>query len=462
MSELHQIPLGLLAHQMGWDQEELQRFRDSLARYAPRGIRLRPDRTAMSLPFQAERVPWFQRGWWITSPDVRPSHFLEFAANDYYIQDAGSLLPVALLCPEPHEWICDVCAAPGGKASAILEQLDHTGWLLANETIKTRLNVLRWNLERTGQPWYALTNLDSAELGSLVEGVFDAVLVDAPCSGQVLVISNKRSDNAFAQNQIQHSAARQRRILENAIRLLRVGGRLVYSTCTFSIEENEEQIAWLQDQYPGCFEPIDSPELRPWRSPLAAGCYRVWPHRDPTDGAFAGALRLISKLPERAQAPSAFARNKSKSSFSKSPVHNDPKIVAEFGALRDPAITLFPWERIRSERKVQAWDIEKWLSKIEWPTYYRFKGSVATPEHALAILSPERFLPYATTELDLPKALRYVRGESLDVTRNEPTWSVATWMNRSLGWLKIGKLRANNGLPSSARESFQSVSNPSP
>ena len=102
-------------------------------------------------------------------------------------------------------------------------------------------------LAKTGNPCFAVSSYDPDDLASHMPKSFDSMLVDAPCSGQTLVARSKRDDNAFSDNQIEHCALRQQRILQSAIRMLKPGGRLIYSTCTFAIEENESQIQWLQE-----------------------------------------------------------------------------------------------------------------------------------------------------------------------------------------------------------------------
>ncbi len=199
------------------------------------------------------------QGRWLVDPLQRPSQSPHYVCNDYYIQDAGSLLALALLAAKPHERICDLCAAPGGKASGILEKLGTGGFLLANEPIRSRWEILEWSLNRIGNPRFALSGCDPDRLPTELFGTFDAVLVDAPCSGQTLVGKRKRSDNAFDASQVAHSAARQRRILTHALPLLKPGGRLVYSTCTFAVEENEAQMEWLDQAYPGVGNQFNRP-----------------------------------------------------------------------------------------------------------------------------------------------------------------------------------------------------------
>jgi 16S rRNA C967 or C1407 C5-methylase (RsmB/RsmF family) len=207
-----------------------------------------------------------------------PGGFLEYAAADYYIQDAASLLPIRLLQIQPSDIVCDVCSAPGGKATAIAEKLGPEGIVVANEAIRSRVDVLRYSLARTGRANWATSNFDPESLALRCSGLFNKVLVDVPCSGQSLLGKERQAESAFALSHVEHCAQRARRILKSAVRLLAPGGVLVFSTCTFSIEENEAQIEWLQREYPGAWEPVIVPELAAWihRWPqVATDCGRI-------------------------------------------------------------------------------------------------------------------------------------------------------------------------------------------
>ncbi len=262
---------------------------ESLRRPAPRAIRLRRDRSqALVLPFATTMVPWFGLGRIVVDDQLRPSQSLHYAAADYYIQDAGSLLALALLDAKPHELICDLCAAPGGKASGIGESLGAKGFLIANEPIQSRVGLLRYMLSRVGNGRYAVTNEDPDELAARFPATMDAVLVDAPCSGQTLVGKVKRDANGFDRKQIEHATLRQQRILLAAARMLKPGGRLVYSTCTFSSDENESQMRWLRDRHAGCWEPILRPDLQTWSSPVEPGCLSAMAASSPNRRGFRG------------------------------------------------------------------------------------------------------------------------------------------------------------------------------
>ncbi|MBL7182647.1 MAG: RsmB/NOP family class I SAM-dependent RNA methyltransferase, partial [Pirellulales bacterium] len=246
------------------------------------------------LPFSSEPVPWYSAGFFCNETH-QPGRFLEHAAGAYFIQDAGSMLALRLLDVQPHEWVADVCAAPGGKASAILEKVGPgSGFLLANEPIRGRVPALEFNLARVGFPRYCVTSKDPERLDLQWAQQFDAVLVDAPCTGQMLVGRGRQSFAAFSDSQVTHSAARQQRIVSAAAQLVRPGGRLVYSTCTFAPAENEDVIETFLTTHDGwCVETVS--ELQQWQTPRSPGGYRLYPHRDRCAGAYAVRLRLTEK-----------------------------------------------------------------------------------------------------------------------------------------------------------------------
>jgi 16S rRNA C967 or C1407 C5-methylase (RsmB/RsmF family) len=436
---------------------ELADFYAALQSHPPRCIRLRPGVSAAQLPMATRAVPWHPWGRLIEEPQRRPSTFLAYAAGDYYIQDAGSLLALALLQPQPAETICDLCAAPGGKASAILEAIDARGFLIANEPIQSRVEILRHLLARTGSLSYAVLPHDPAVLAARFPGCFDAVLVDAPCSGQTLLAHGKRGENAFDPKQIEHAAARQQRILRQAIGLLKPGGRLVYATCTFAYEENEAQIEGLLRDYPNAWEALSPAELAPWASPWGAGCYRLWPHRHPTAGAFAAGLRLVDELPGPLPAPSSSPPQRrrggrSQAGWALAPASNP---LQELG---DWQVGLFACDR-SDPRNIPCHGVSaslpavflSQLSPAEWPCLGVAKRGYVRPEHALALLKPSLFTPRVNLQLDDEQARHYLRGEPL--LRPYPTddagsgWTVLSWQNRPLGWGKCAQNRINNHLP---------------
>lgn len=285
--------LGPLATDTGiLPASEFEELNVATFKHAPRSVRVHPRavQSHWELPFNSTPVPWFESGRFVEDSNVSPGGFLQHAAGDYYVQDAGSMLAIALCDVRPGHVVIDTCAAPGGKSTALLEQMKGQGCLVANEVISSRLPPLHWALERSGFANHLLMNREVEELGKcLGAGSADRVLVDAPCSGQSMVAKGKQSMASFSANQIEHSAARQRRILEAASLLVNEGGRMVYSTCTFSFDENEQVILDFLDSHPD-WELLSNPAFVDWESGFLKGTYRLWPHRNACAGAFAAVL----------------------------------------------------------------------------------------------------------------------------------------------------------------------------
>ena len=282
-------------------QAFLDRMKDQLGKqYAdyvasldrPRAVALRfhPGKQAL-LPFLQEKVDWEPLGYYY-DPDSRPGLHPYHEAGVYYLQEASAMSAVALLDPQPGEKICDLCAAPGGKSTQIAGRMQGQGFLLCNEYVPKRALVLSRNIERMGVSNALVTNADTATLAKRLPGFFDRVLVDAPCSGEGMFRKEEAAITDWSEETVSICAARQAMILDNAAALVRPGGRLVYSTCTFAPAENEETVAAFLQRHPD-FEPeaVDAP----WFTPCGKGMFRLWPHKLKGEGHFAAVLRRIGE-----------------------------------------------------------------------------------------------------------------------------------------------------------------------
>lgn len=197
------------------------------------------------------------------------------AAGLFYMQEPSAQFPAALLCAKPHETVLDLCAAPGGKAGQLAAGMQNTGLLIANEIVPQRAGVLSGTLERLGVQNAVVTNMRPDALCPLLSGSCDAVLVDAPCSGEGMFRKEPQAVCDWSEAHVRASAERQRRILESAAVCVKPGGRLVYSTCTFSPEENEETVAWFLAAHPAF---------------SCAAQKRFYPHTSTGEGQFAALL----------------------------------------------------------------------------------------------------------------------------------------------------------------------------
>ncbi len=282
------LPEAFLTRMKAQLGEEFEAFLQSLER--PRAVALRhnPLKGAMpELPFAKEPVPWEPRGFYY-DPQARPGLHVYHEAGVYYLQEASAMAPVALLDPQPGERICDLCAAPGGKTTQIAGRMLGKGFLLCNEFSPKRARILSRNIERMAVANALVTNEDTAVLADRFPGFFDRVLVDAPCSGEGMFRKEEAAVTDWSQETVEMCARRQGEILRNAARMVRPGGRLVYSTCTFAPEENEEAVAAFLERHP---EFVPEKTDAPWFAPGEPGCHRLWPHKLLGEGHFAAVLR---------------------------------------------------------------------------------------------------------------------------------------------------------------------------
>ena len=251
-------------------------------------LALRPHRgMEAASPFIEGAVPWAEGGFYLR-PGARPGASVAHWAGAFYLQEASAMLPAAALKARPGERVLDLCAAPGGKASQIALTMGGEGVLVANEVDAARARVLAANLERLGVTNALVLNETPARLAARWPGYFDAVLVDAPCSGEGMFRRDPQSREAWTDAAPRGCRKRQGEILDAAAKLVRPGGRLLYSTCTFNGEENEGSVADFLRAHADFFpEEFALPGL----GASQGGMLRIWPHRARGDGQFAALLR---------------------------------------------------------------------------------------------------------------------------------------------------------------------------
>jgi len=268
--------------------EEYEDFLRALERPRAVALRFNPLKgAAPELPFVASAVPWEPQGYYY-DPQARPGLHVYHEAGVYYLQEASAMAPVSLLDPRPGERVCDLCAAPGGKTTQIAGRMGGEGFLLCNEINPKRAKILSRNIERMAVANALVTNEHPAVLAERFAGQFDKVLIDAPCSGEGMFRKEEAAVTDWSVETVQMCARRQAEILHSGARLVRPGGRLVYSTCTFAPEEDELAVAEFLKTHPE-FRPetIETPHFVPGEN----GSHRMWPHKLLGEGHFAAVLR---------------------------------------------------------------------------------------------------------------------------------------------------------------------------
>jgi len=268
--------------------EEYPQYLESLERPRAVALRMNPLKGEMpELDFVQEPVPWEPMGYYY-DPQSRPGLHPYHEAGVYYLQEASAMSAVALLDPQPGENVCDLCAAPGGKTTQIAGRMLGEGLLLCNEINPKRAKILSRNIERMGVANALATNEHPGRLAEKYPAFFDRVLIDAPCSGEGMFRKEEAAITDWSQETVEMCARRQAEILCSGAALLKPGGRLVYSTCTFAPEENEETVSRFLERHPEfTLEHMDAP----WFTSVGEGMFRLWPHKLLGEGHFVAVLR---------------------------------------------------------------------------------------------------------------------------------------------------------------------------
>ncbi len=283
-----------------------EEYEDFLASYdLPRqyGLRvnsrkIRPEDFARLAPFPLEEIPWVPNGFFY-GEGVFPARHPYYAAGLYYLQEPSAMIPASRLPVEEGDRVLDLCAAPGGKATELAARLGDQGLLVANDISASRAKALLHNLELFGASHILVTNEVPARLAAAWPEYFDKILVDAPCSGEGMFRKDPDVISSWSPERVDYFARQQRSILKSAVAMLRPGGMLLYSTCTFSPQEDEGSISWLLEEYPDMeLVPLEKQEgfssgCPQWGNgdPALAGCLRLWPHRMKGEGHFVALLR---------------------------------------------------------------------------------------------------------------------------------------------------------------------------
>ncbi|HDT2085447.1 TPA: 16S rRNA (cytosine(1407)-C(5))-methyltransferase RsmF [Enterobacter roggenkampii] len=267
------------------------------------------DFLALVAPYswQLTPVPWCAEGFWIERDDedaVPLGSTAEHLSGLFYIQEASSMLPVAALFADGNspERVMDVAAAPGSKTTQIAARMGNRGAILANEFSASRVKVLHANISRCGIHNVALTHFDGRVFGAALPEAFDAILLDAPCSGEGVVRKDPDALKNWSVESNLEIAATQRELIESAFHALRPGGTLVYSTCTLNRDENEDVCLWLKAQYPDAVEflPLNDLFVSAQEAITPEGFLHVFPQIYDCEGFFVARLRktqAVAPLP---------------------------------------------------------------------------------------------------------------------------------------------------------------------
>lgn len=255
-------------------------------------------------PFDLIPVPWCAEGFYVPE-DVRPGTHPYYYAGLYYIQEASAMTPAAILPAERGDVILDACAAPGGKSTAIGARMKGSGLLISNDISASRQNATLKNMERFGIRNAYIISSDLRDLAEKYPSFFDRILVDAPCSGEGMFRKEPSLITSYEERGNAYYADLQKEILRAAVRMLKPGGSLVYSTCTFDPSEDEEAVRHIMNEFPELS--LKEPENRCGLFMKGIGegmepCLRLYPHKLKGEGHFAALLEKAGTPPKTEKA----------------------------------------------------------------------------------------------------------------------------------------------------------------
>lgn len=435
--------------------EEYAAFSASLDEPAVRAFRKNPLKCAEAdvseCDFIMGPVPYVEGGYYIKSGAEGIGNTPEHHAGLIYIQDPGAMATVASLTELSGKRVCDLCAAPGGKTSQAAALIGDDGFILANEYISKRAKILVGNIERLGIKNSLVTSLDTEELAELYENYFDLVIADVPCSGEGMFRKNELAIAEWSEERIAQCVCRQEHILKNAARLTRPGGYLIYSTCTFSTEENELmlakflseqadfQLCSVPDALISCTAPAVNCEGAPENICLAR---RFYPHRSLGEGQFFALLRqcLGDGEPRIHFKDSAEVPGKIESKIINDFLNDNLTQIPKGRIIKKGELfSIIPHDMPIPPRNVLCSGVL--LGEI--------RGRLFLPAHQLFSAFGKLFK--RKISLDSKTAMRYIAGEELNCDCRESGYCALIYKGAALGGGKISSGKIKNHYPKGLR-----------
>lgn len=400
-----------------------------------------------------KKVSWANAAYYFDE-NVRPGKHPYHEMGLYYIQEPSAMSAAALLAPKPGMRVLDLCAAPGGKSTQLATYLGDSGLLVSNEINTQRSRILSQNIERMGIKNAIVTNEDSFVLASHFPGFFNAIQVDAPCSGEGMFRKLPEAIEQWSMENVAICAERQKEILDNAAVMLKPGGTIVYSTCTFSKEENEDVIEYFLERHPD----FTLEEME-----------RFWPHKVDGEGHFVAKLvrrgcvdtDLKADRKTKKNKNSKNRKNETKSALTK----ENMKLLSEF---LDETISENMAAWIKNSRLVmfgeQLYRLPDMEVDIKGLKVQRaglhigeFKKQRFEPSHSLALaLKLNDAKNVVKLTCDNPQTIGFFNGQSVMLSDEQAAeckkgWALVCVDGYPAGWGKVNGAQVKNHYPKGLR-----------
>ena len=425
-------------------------------------LRSSPEQFAAKADFPLEASPFCKAAFVVHQPDFKPGRHPYYHAGVFYSQEPSASSAAPLLGVQPGMRVLDMCAAPGGKSSQLAAALQGRGVLVSNEYVAARADILKSNLERMGVSNAVVLNESPARIADALPEFFDRVLVDAPCSGEGMFRKDETAVTEWSPENVRRCAGRQQEILENAAMMLKPGGRLVYSTCTFAPEEDEQAIGRFLEAHPefALEETPDYPGLShgvpAWGAGVTDGIektVRIWPHRTEGEGHYAALLRKTGEPESVKRKYPASVKDKKLlavyEDFCKEIFIEPKKWTA------DSTMTMFGDQLYRTpEEMVDFKGLRVLRPGLQMG---EFKKNRFEPSHALALaLHPSEVKQNVNLSADAPETAAYLRGETIQLSEEDAGkgWCLVSVDGYSLGWGKKSGGTLKNHYPKGLRKQY--------
>ena len=450
------LPISFLDKMKGLLKEEFEDFLESYDDNKYLGLRVNTlkigkDEFLKRSPFNLTSIPWVKEGFYYGAED-RPGRHPYHEAGLYYIQEPSAMAVGELVDPKPGEKVLDLCAAPGGKTTHMAAKMNQQGILISNEIHPQRAKILSQNVERMGIKNAVVTNETPERLAQRFVSYFDRILVDAPCSGEGMFRKDPQACKEWSLDNVSLCANRQMDILKYAAAMLKSGGRLVYSTCTFSPEENEGTINAFIQEYPWFeIEEIKTYEgfsqgQREWIEGAEVPVektFRLWPHKLQGEGHYIAVLK--------------------KNGADQSPKYLDKmpavshKLLGEYFKFAEESLLYTPKGQYLLFGEQLYLLPEDMLSleslKVVRPGWHlgTIKKNRFEPSHALALSLREEEVKNKWSLITTShEVTAYLKGEALEA-HGVKGWYLVEVDGYSLGWGKLVNDRLKNHYPKGLR-----------
>ena len=431
-------------------EEEFRIYEEKLEEDNFHGLRVNTSKISVEeflkiSPFSLTPVPWTKNGFYYPK-DEKPAKHPYYFAGLYYIQEPSAMTPASLMPIEPGDKVLDICAAPGGKSTELAAKLNGTGLLVSNDISNSRAKALLKNIELFGVPNSIIVSESPNKLTERFEGYFDKILIDAPCSGEGMFRKSNSMITAWEKNGVDLFVGLQRGILKEVVKMLKPGGMLLYSTCTFSPEENEQAIEYLLELNPD-MEIMELPKNwgfadgnPDWgfsQNDKLKQTVRIWPHKVQGEGHFVALLK--DKRTNEKECYKTYSYKKEKL----------PAEVKEFLECLDAPFKEGKFEIIKDN----LYWLPEGMADIKGLRLLRsglylgiIKKNRFEPSQSLAMaLKASQFSNSISLGADDPRVLKYLKGETIDdISEGKDGYVLVCVDGYPLGWGKLSGTTIKN------------------